>query len=92
MNALSIFDTLNPNHRFDFTQPDFAHNQAYTEGLDFFGVTSITFESGGTGNKGNARFDFVAGTPVSPIPLPAGGLLLVAALGGIAALRRRKVA
>lgn len=27
---------------------------------------------------------------VSPVPLPAGGLLLIGALGGVAALRRRK--
>lgn len=31
-------------------------------------------------------------TPVAPVPLPAGGLMLVGALGGIAALRRRKKA
>lgn len=29
---------------------------------------------------------------VSPVPLPAGGLLLIGALGGLAALRRRKMA
>ena len=84
-NALSIYDTLDPTHRYDFTQPDYAHNEDYIVGLDFFGVTSITFESAGTSNKGNARFDFV-----SAVPVPAGGLLLLAALGGLAGLRRRK--
>ena len=86
-NSLSIYDTLDPTHRFDFTQPTYAHNEEYNVGLDFFGVTSITFESTGTSDKGNARFDFV-----STVPVPAGGLLLLAALGGLAALRRRKSA
>ena len=40
-----------------------------------------------TGSKNGAGFDVeVAAT----VPLPAGGLLLIGALGGIAALRRRK--
>ena len=30
--------------------------------------------------------------PTSPVPVPAGGLLLIGALGGLAALRRRKAA
>lgn len=39
---------------------------------------------GGGGSGGN-------GTPPSPVPLPAAGLLLLGALGGFLALRRRKV-
>ena len=35
-----------------------------------------------------ASFDF--DVTISPIPLPAGGLLLIGALGGLAVLRRRK--
>ena len=92
-NSLSIYETLDPTNRVDLTQADFDHNQEYIVGLDFFGVTSITFESTGTDDKGNVRFDFVADTVTpSPIPLPAGGLLLLAALGGLAGLRRRKTA
>lgn len=36
--------------------------------------------------------DFAMRVDVSPIPLPAGGFLLIGALGGLAALRRRKMA
>jgi len=38
---------------------------------------------------GSAHFSIETAAAPSPIPLPAGGLLLLGALGGIAALRRR---
>jgi hypothetical protein len=41
-----------------------------------------------TGNGGRANF--TVSLDASPVPLPAGGLLLVAGLGGLASLRRRK--
>jgi hypothetical protein len=41
-------------------------------------------------NKGNAFIDDVSGT-VAPIPVPAAGLLLLSALGGLAFLRRKQV-
>ena len=40
------------------------------------------------GHKGHATFN--VNLDASPVPLPAGGLLLAGALAGIAALRRRK--
>lgn len=40
------------------------------------------------GQKGHATFN--VNLEASPVPLPAGGLLLAGALAGIAALRRRK--
>jgi hypothetical protein len=51
-------------------------------------VTSATFVSGfnNTTAKQKAAFEFA----FAPVPLPAGGLLLIGALGGLAALRRRK--
>ena len=100
-NALAIFDTNNILHRYDLTQPTYDHNTGYTVGLDFAGVTSITFESGGIcipkprqdtcENKGNARFD-TAQLTTTTVPVPAAGLMLVAAIGAIGAMRRRKSA
>ena len=42
------------------------------------------------GSKGELSHSFGLGTPVSTVPLPATGLLLVAGLGGLAALRRKR--
>lgn len=48
-----------------------------------YGDPKAIFENG----KGNIDMAVAA---VAPVPLPAGGLLLLGALGGMAALRRRK--
>lgn len=90
-NGLSIFDTNNVAHLFDFIQPTYLHNIGYTAALDFIGVTSITFDSFGTSDKGNARFDTLAVSYTVPatVPVPAAGFLLVGALGALGALRRR---
>lgn len=61
-------------------------------GPNFEGVALVTFS--------DLRFDTVKfiseiaafEVALSPVPLPAGGLLLIGALGGLAALRRRKAA
>ena len=54
------------------------------------GIAKVEF--GVTGNKGNGGIyaDNLKFTPIAPIPLPAAGVLLLGALGGMAALRRRK--
>ncbi len=51
----------------------------------FQNITSLTFSTVG---GGNVRLDDLGGP--SAVPVPAGGLLLVAGLGALAALRRRK--
>ncbi|MGB3554046.1 MAG: VPLPA-CTERM sorting domain-containing protein [Jannaschia sp.] len=48
--------------------------------------TSFTFAYGGA----KATQAYVSLTSVAPVPLPAAGLLLAGALGGVAALRRRR--
>lgn len=53
-----------------------------TAGTYTFGVIADTVQ-----NTGSITFGI---TKVSEVPLPAGGLLLLTALGGIAATRRRK--
>jgi hypothetical protein len=58
--------------------------------------TAFTAEAGGftlfyAAANGNPSILSVDAT-LAPVPLPAGGLLLLGALGGIAALRRRKAA
>ena len=46
-------------------------------------------DTAGTDNTDRVR-TFAIATPISAVPLPAGGLLLLSAVGGIAALKRRK--
>jgi hypothetical protein len=55
----------------------------------FQNITSLAFLT----NKGNARVDDLTVTPVpapSPIPLPAPALMLLAGMGGLAFVRRRR--
>lgn len=53
-------------------------------------TTALTFTAGASNdNQGYADFA-LAGIDVAPIPLPAGGLLLLGALGGLGFARRRK--
>jgi hypothetical protein len=55
-----------------------------------FDVLTVTYgdPTGGLQSVGN--IDLVINDVISPVPLPAGGLLLLTALGGVIALRRRK--
>ena len=54
------------------------------------GKSVIALFGDGGGNNDNDRDDMVVRIDVVPVPLPAGGLLLLTALGGVAAIRRRK--
>ncbi len=49
---------------------------------------SFTYPEGAIHNA-VLTFSMVDGRPVAPVPLPAGGMLLVCALAGLAALRRK---
>lgn len=52
------------------------------------GAYALSFVAGGTSHSNGGFIDGVSLTP-EPVPLPAGWLLLVTALGDLAALRRR---
>ena len=52
------------------------------------GNSTLFFEAAGNDNQGPV----IDNVSLAAVPLPAGGLLLLGALGGIAALRRRKAA
>jgi hypothetical protein len=60
-----------------------------------FGQSLLLFLDDGAGNGTDNHDDLIVrldlnGGTIAPVPLPAGGLLLIGALGGLAALRRRK--
>lgn len=61
-------------------------------GLAPNGTSIIALFGDGGGNNDDDYDDYVLQIDVAAVPLPAGGLLLLGALGGIAALRRRKTA
>lgn len=69
------------------------HNRAETAWLTP-GVTLVSFEDlfGGPFDYNDLSFSFsnTFAVELSPIPLPATGLLLLGALGGLAAMRRKK--
>lgn len=60
-------------------------------GLNLF-ASKITFTVGRTNDAFGVADGALAALQIAPIPLPAGGLLLLTALGGVAALRRRRKA
>lgn len=88
----------------DLGLPNYGNDQgpAFASGFEFVAdygylvVTSIHY--GPTGDDYTFYIDPVAlepftwavAAPISPVPLPAGGLLLLSAFGGVAALKRRK--
>jgi hypothetical protein len=55
------------------------------------GNYNLRFAASGTDNSFGGFIDNVSIVPV-PVPVPAAGFLLIGALGGLAALRRRKTA
>jgi hypothetical protein len=63
-----------------------------------FGLSVLLFLDDGAGDGTDnhddliVRLDVLRGGYIAPVPLPAGGLLLIGALGGLALIRRRKSA
>jgi len=52
----------------------------------------VTFTAGNTNDNAGVADGALAALKVAPVPLPAGGLLLLTALGGVVALRRKRKA
>lgn len=66
---------------------DFSGHSLF-QNISFLKIVDGTLGTAGTGVfKGNLRFDDI---DVAPVPLPAAGVLLLAGLGGLALVRRRK--
>lgn len=99
--AVNVFDTVTGMLLATFVSDQLLINAAGTNGgnaiggykfgdLDWIGK-SLTFRV--AGSRDDTSRDFaLAGVNVSPIPLPAAGFLLLTAIGGLAAARRRKSA
>ncbi|MGR3322802.1 MAG: VPLPA-CTERM sorting domain-containing protein [Pseudooceanicola sp.] len=95
----STWSTLLGNTMYDDAAPGTSNDTFGTVGLSYldgiFGVQAnmVRFKAYGESpfDDGNANIT-AAALEVSEVPIPAGGLLLVSALGGFAALRRRKAA
>lgn len=79
------------------TEAVYDHNdggQTYIASDSIFkDITLLSFimQTGGRGQAGNGRVDDIV-YDVAPIPLPASAVLLLAGLGGLAAVRRKKKA
>ncbi len=73
------------------SSPPLNNNFAYTAifGGNFANVTSVIFSNIG---KGNIRIDDITIVDVAAVPLPAGAGLLIAALGSLGVMRRRRAA
>jgi hypothetical protein len=64
----------------------------YAETDMFVRTTSVTFTVGATNDSVGKPDAALAAIDVAPVPVPAAGLMLLGALGGLAAMRRRKAA
>lgn len=94
-NAASVTNGSNPDNT--TAAPNFfvsfLPNPVATAGQSVM----LFFDDGGSADDNHddliVRLDIVGGDGrIAPVPLPAGGLLLIGALGGLAVLRRRKSA
>ncbi|MEP3637994.1 MAG: VPLPA-CTERM sorting domain-containing protein [Paracoccaceae bacterium] len=97
--AINSFEFTDGDLTFaDFSEDPFAlgnNGTGFLDSLSFFNLageilgsaseTDLVFNS--IGSTGTATF---TATPVSSVPLPAGGLFLLTGLAGVAAVKRRK--
>ena len=64
----------------------------FTQDLSALNLTASTYLFDVTSSSGSRQGVRIAGLEVAAVPLPASGLLLIAGLGGLAAMRRRRSA
>jgi hypothetical protein len=93
-NSISFYEGANWMGTFTGTQIGTATGSSLTSATGYEISALVSF--GDFGNGFN-RVEFTSTSNamefgLAPVPLPAGGLLLIGALGGLAALRRRKTA
>jgi len=91
------FATNGSNNDNSVLGPNFFVSFLPTPTATFGQSVLLFFDDGGAANDDNhddliVRLDIVGDGRVNVVPLPAAGFLLMGALGGLAALRRRKTA
>lgn len=92
-NTIAFFDGV--TEVFSFTGTQLVNK--FTSGLTGRNYELVALVNFDFGQEGFTSVRFASSTPafefgLAPIPLPAGGVLLLTALGGLAVLRRRKEA
>jgi hypothetical protein len=88
LNTLKLF--LNGDLKFSLTGTGPAGFSGNVNKSVLVTISDLSFDTMEVG-AGNPAFEF-SNLEVAPVPVPAAGLLLAGALGGLAALRRRKAA
>jgi len=88
-NASTVVNGLNPDGSFANSPPNFF--ASFLPGFNSFGGSSVLLflDDGGAGPDDN-HDDLIVRLDIAPIPVPAAGLMLLLALGGLGAMARRR--
>ena len=89
VESMSLFGILGGIETFIGTVTNAVASNVFTFTGVFDSLKVVDTSPNGYGIRDGFDIDSISVTPAA-IPLPAGGLLLLGALGGVAALRRRK--
>lgn len=86
--AVAVGDALGVPNCYGSEGPYFAWEASVSSVTFDYLDNGVTLSSGGTTGLGSTAV-FAVATEMSPVPLPAGVLLLVTGLGAVAAVKRR---